>query len=105
MILPIIGLLLYWKFCLILISELNLIYLYFLGEEKRKGVNHINFGFMTPVTTGLPRFSNLVAPVSGRLIFNSSPLQHNSETFASHDGSTIVHLGSKIIYWKDSGSL
>lgn len=87
------------------INELNLAFFIFPWGEKEKGVNHINFGIMTPVTTDLPHFRIPVTSVSGGLSFNSFTLQHNSETFASYDGSTMVHLGSKIFYWKDTGSI
>lgn len=97
MTLTVIRLLLHWRFCLTLISEFNLAF-FVLPEGGKKGVNHINLRFMTPVTGDLPHFRIIVASVSGGLTLNSSTLQHNSETFASYGGSTMVHLGCKIIY-------
>lgn len=73
MTLTVIRLLIHWKFCLTLISELNLAFLV-LPEGGKKGVNHINHGFMTLVTADLPHFRILVAPVSGGLTFNFSIL-------------------------------
>lgn len=65
---------------MILISEFNLAFFVFSGRKKKgKKVHHINFRFVTLVTTDVLNLRTLAASVSGG--FNSSTLEHNSETF------------------------
>jgi hypothetical protein len=67
---------------LTLINELYLAFFVFSGGKRRR-INHINFRFVTPVMTDLPK---LITSVSGGLTLYSSILKDNSETFVNYYG-------------------
>lgn len=73
MALPIIRILLHWRFCLTLISKLNLAFFIFPGGGE--GSKHINFRFVTSYD-GSSSFRILVASVLGGLTFNFSTLEY-----------------------------